>query len=250
MAAKSKYVLNPNPRLSANQLSEYLTASPTRRKTIVRDAKFPKRAVVARYDLAKSAMARFLCDPMRSQAIFVDAIADLHTRESKDGASDWIKEDCRLSVEAIDAFRKPYNKMGLGKVDCRAVLPGQPKLIVSGVDVSVAMDVTTHRPNKQGEDCVGGIILMLSKSEASTSARMDRCRTSAVLAVLFAEAHLTHAGKPDPKICFALDVFNGKLIPAPNTYKKKEDNITESCEEVALRWPTMAPPPDYDGPDV
>jgi hypothetical protein len=49
-SSKRKYGYNPDPRLSANQLAEYLTATPTRRKSIIREAKFPKKSVVARYD--------------------------------------------------------------------------------------------------------------------------------------------------------------------------------------------------------
>jgi hypothetical protein len=133
-------------------------------------------------------------------------------------------------------------------MEFRPVVTKQPKLSINNVEISVSLDATTHRPNKDGSNSVGGIILMLSKSEQSTTARLERCKTSAVLAAMFAGNHLTYLGLPDPKICFALDVFNGKLIPAPATFKMKADNISESCEEVALRWPTMAPPSDYDGP--
>ena len=45
------------------------------------------------------------------------------------------------------------------------------------------------------------------------------------------------------------DVFAGKTVAAPNTYKKRLENMELSCEEVALRWPTIEPPADYDGPD-
>jgi hypothetical protein len=56
LTPKQKYNYNALPRLSANQISEYLTATPTRRKSIVQAAKFPKTAIVARYDGARESL--------------------------------------------------------------------------------------------------------------------------------------------------------------------------------------------------
>jgi hypothetical protein len=61
VSEKQKYGYNAVPRLSANALSEYLTATSTRRKSIVRAAKFPKTAIVARYDAARDGITKYLC---------------------------------------------------------------------------------------------------------------------------------------------------------------------------------------------
>lgn len=246
--SKPKYGFNPDPRLSANQLGEYLIASPTRRKTIVRDAKFPKTAMVARYEGARGGIADYLCDLGRKQGILFDAIDSIQTKLSDGEASDWKKNDCHLSIEAIQAFQHSYNSLGLNSIECRPVFGAQPKLSIEGVDVSVSLDATTHRKDKKGNDIVGGVILLFSKAETSGTARKERCTTSAVLAAIFAEKFLSHYGKADPKICFSVDVFGGKSYKAPNTYKKKLDNMHTSCEEIALRWPITEPPADYDGP--
>ncbi len=248
--SKKKYGLNPEPRLSANQLAEYLIASPTRRKSIVKEAKFPKTLLVARYDAARTGVSNFLADPMRKIAILVEALDALKERENKAAATTWVKDDCRLSAEAIKAFQKLYGNLGLGKLDCKSVVTKQPKLSFNNVEISVSLDITTHCPKNGGGDSVGGIIILLSKTEQSTSARIERCKTSAVLAAMFAGEHLGYLGTPDPKICFALDIFGGRLVKAPATYKMKADNIAESCEEVALRWPGTLPPDDYDGPPI
>jgi hypothetical protein len=247
-STKAKYGYNSDPRLSANQLAEYLTATPTRRKSIIKDAKFPKTSIVARYDAARTAIAGFLCDQTRSARRFSDAAADLSARESRPDASDWIKNDCRLSIEAINTFQRAYNSLGLARFDCRPVSSNQPKLIVAGVDVSVSLDATLHREDAEGVRFVGGAILLFSKTETSGRQREDRCKTSAVLAALFSEQHLTYLGQTDPKLCFSIDVFGSKPYQCPSSFKRKLDHIQDSCEEVALRWPTTPPPADYDGP--
>ncbi len=245
--SKPKYGYNAEPRLSANQLADYLNATPPRRKSIIREAKYPKTSVVARYSGAREGLATYLCDAGRSPATLTKAIIKLQEKESKFSATDWTKQDCNLSVEAIQTFQKSYNSLGLSKIDCKPIVTKQPKLSIEGVDVSVALDATTHRLGKSGQKCVGGLILLFAKSDASTKSREARCRTSAVLAALFAEQHLAYLGEPDSKICFALDVFGGRIFPAPSMYPTKLEHMKASCEEVALRWPTIDPPSDYDG---
>jgi hypothetical protein len=243
VSEKQKYGYNPVPRLSANALSEYLTATSTRRKSIVQGAKFPKTAIVARYDAARDGITKYLCDLGRSASILLDSIDSQKTRGAKVDASEWVKNDSALSVEAIESFQKAMNKLGLSKLECRPVTTNQPHLTIEGVRISVSLDATVHR--KEG---VGGLILLVSKAETSTTSRIDRCKTAAVLAYLFTEQNLKYLGAPDHKLCFSVDIFGGSAHPTPGTYKKKLDYIQSSCEEVALRWPITAPPADYDGP--
>lgn len=245
---KPKYGYNADPRLSANQLSDYLTASPPRRKSIIQGAKYPKTVAVALYSGARDAIGNYLCDDLRSAKVFAEAIESIKARESKSTATDWVKQDCSLSIQAIEAFQNAYNSLGLAKISCKAVVSKQPKLQIEGVDVSVALDGTTHRVGKDNETRVGGVILLFSKSDASAKNREARCRTSAVLAAVFAEKHLAYLGKAEPKICYALDVFGKRIFPAPAAFPTKLDHMSAACEEVALRWGHISPPSDYDGP--
>jgi hypothetical protein len=247
--SKSKYRYNADPRLTANQLSEYLKASPTRRKQIIKGAKFPKAAIVAQYKIARDSLSKFICDSARDHTILVSAHEKLLEREAKTNATDWVKDDSRRSIEAIQAFQKNANAMGIQKLDCKSIATSQPNLQIAGVDISVTLDATTHRLNK-GEDMVGGVIFLFSKADDATAkARQERCKIAAVLALLFTQKHLLYSGKADHKLCYSIDVLAGRAHQAPATYKTILDHINDSCEEVALRWPGIAPPEDYDGPD-
>jgi len=245
-----KYRYNPEPRLSANQLSEYLKASPTRRKGIIKDAKFPRTIIVAQYKGARESIGKFICSPERDAGILAAGIASLTAREEELDASDWTKDDSRRSIEAITTFHNSIQAIGINKLDCRPILPGQPKLDISGVEISVALDATTHRL-KGGENMVGGVICLFSKAtETSGTARAERCKVAAVLALRFATEHLGFLGKADPKLCWAIDVMNGKPYRAPDSYKMLLDNMSVSCEEIALRWGSIDAPADYDGPPI
>lgn len=247
---KPKYRYNAEPRLSANQLAEYLKASPPRRKQIVKAAKFPKTVIVAQYKGAREALAKFLCDTARDHKILVEATERLLEREAKLAATDWTKDDSRRSIEAISSFQKHANALGIQKLDCKPVLPGLPTLEIAKVAISVSLDATTHRLSKDRENLVGGVLFLFSKAdEASAKARTERCRISALLAYLFAKTHLAHAGTADPKLCFSFDVLTGKAVQAPASHKILLDHMNDSCEEVVLRWAITEAPDDYDGPD-
>lgn len=206
-------------------------------------AKFPKTVVVAHYDGAWKAIPKFLCDTARPMSHLAGAVATLKSKADDPTQSPWVKDDSQMSIEAISAFQKGYNKLGLAGVECRIVTGQLPKLTISGVEISVALDMTVHKGER-----AGGAVLMISKAESSAKERSDRGRNSAVLAYLFAQQHLTHLGEIDRKLCLSIDVFGGSTYACPDTFKRKIGNMEDSCEEVVLRWPTVTPPDDYDGP--
>lgn len=246
---KTKYRYNAEPRLSANQLADYLKASPPRRKQIVKAAKFPKTVVVAQYKGARDGLSRFLCDSARDQKILVSARENLLARKAKVDATEWVKDDSQRSIEAILSFQNHANAMGVGKLDCKQALSGQPPLVISGVDVSVSLDATVHRLSKDGQNMIGGLIFLFSKAdEAGAKARAERCRISALLAHLFVKEHMAFAGVAEPKLSHSFDVLAGKAHQAPAAHKILLDHMRDSCEEVVLRWAVTEAPDDYDGP--
>jgi len=54
-------------------------------------------------------------------------------------------------------------------------------------------------------------------------------------------------GDIDKKLCLAIDVFGGRSH-GPQGIRKIE-HVREACEEIAARWRTVGPPPEYDGPE-
>lgn len=205
--------------------------------------------MVARYEGARDSIADYLCDLARPTSKLIDAMSTLNSKATA-SESPWTKQDSLLSIEAIEAFHTAYsnNKMGVRKIECRPVVGNQPNIEIEGTQISVTLNATTHRKDKDGSDAVGGAILLFSKTETSANSRVERCRVAAVVVLLFAEKHLSYLGKADPKLCFALDIFGGAAHAAPSSYKQRLNNITAACEEVSFRWAAIEPPSDYDGP--
>ena len=246
---KAKYGYYADPRLSANQLAELVNASPTRRKSIIAAAKFPKTAIVAKYRDATDALIAYLCDPARGGPQFIHIIQGLELKSEDPSLSQWVRDDAAASAEALQRIQVSYNQTGLGSLDIRPLARNKPKVDIEGVEVSSSAACSVHGQYK-GDAAVGCLSLMFNKSEPSAKMRDERCRSAAVISLLFAEQHLAHFGQPLPRLNLSLDIFRGRLVAAPNTYKRRLDDMNYACEETALRWPTIDPPPDYDGPPI
>jgi hypothetical protein len=246
--AARKYDYNPEPRFSAGQLAEYLTATAPRRTSIIRDAKYPKAAVVAKYSTARAGITKHLCAGPGGPDHLGETIARLADRGNGPDASDWTLEDCRDSAAALRAFQRSHGNLVAEQLSFRPLQGSLPLLPIRGVGVSVALDATVHRRARGGVARVGGIMLFFSKRMADDPDATERAAVAALLCLLFAEKNLLHAGQVDPKLCFALDVFGQRLIPAPSGRIKRQNAMDHSCAEVAGRWAGMMPPRDYDGP--
>lgn len=229
--------------MSANQLAEYTLASPTRRQAIIRNAKFSPTFLVIRYSAAKSAICDYLDDDTRSPRILASAEHE-QIELSKSGGTAHAMNDAALSAEAINSFRQMISPNFLKGITFTRNTNNLPKLDISGVDVSVNLDLVSHRTAK---GLVGGVMLQTSKAVASKGWREDHSKCVASLVWMLSNKHLNALGKVDRKLCLSIDVFAGKTTPAPNHYKRILSNIEASCAEIAMFWPHISPPSDFDG---
>lgn len=231
------------PRISANQLAEYTLTTPSRRHTIIRNAKYSPTFLVARYTSARSAICDYLSDDTRSLSK-IHAAEYAQRKAAKEAATDFAKNDALLSAEAIRSFASTQFPSIFNRITFTKNTNQLPKLSISGVDVSVNLDLIS-RNEKKG--LIGGVVIQTSKAVSSKSWREDHSACVASLAYMLANAHLGALGQADPKMCFAADVFASKIKQAPGSYKRRLKDIEFACSEIAMFWPTVTPPTDYDG---
>lgn len=232
-------------------MAEYIgsSVSSTRRRGIIREARFPKTSIVAQYDMARNGLVNFLTDGTRSFRHIADAADKIAKRDARADATDWIKRDCRLSTEAMDAFQRSYNKTSLRKLDCRPILSRLAPLQIGPTKINVTMDFTVHRAGRDDNpDSIGGAILLFSKGESSGKARVERSKAIAGLIYTWCTEHMKSMGTPDPEVCFAVDTFAGLAYTPPGTFAKKLRNVEDASAEIAVLWETIDAPDDYDGP--
>src|SRR3954468_23906390 len=90
-----------SPQLSLNLLGEFMVASFVRRRSILREAKFPRDYIGPRYDPAQRAAARYLADPSRDIGRLNEDIAGLLATASK---SKWFADRQKLCEQAMQCI--------------------------------------------------------------------------------------------------------------------------------------------------
>lgn len=229
-------------------MAEYISASPTRQLSIRRDARFPKTSVVAQYSPAREGLVDFLNDANRSLNHLVSAINRQERRQNVIGATDWVKRDSRLSIEAIEAFQRSYNRIGFATLNFQATQKRQPLLDDWPTKVSVNLDLVVRQPQKGGGAKIGGVIFLFSKGEASSKKRIEQSKNVAGLILTYCGSVLAGLGEPDPKLCFAVDVFSGIAHRPPGTFSRGAKQMEICASDISALWQSTDPPSDYDGP--
>lgn len=218
-----------NPRMSLNKLGEYLTANmPGRRRTIIKEQRKPKDFIVARYSKAEQAIKEYFTTHKPNTDQLRRAIASLSAMAHQES---WEGQTADLCTKALISFlniaeQVPTN--GYTPVEGGNTVP---KLNVSGLDISVRPEVLLTDPESGA--IVGGIKLYLGKTHPLSDDAM--IIVSTVFYRYLAET-LSDECVVAPQNCFVVDVFAGKVMHAPKTYKRNMQHVRAACNEIATLW--------------
>jgi len=217
-------------RISINKLGEYLSAGPTRRRTILTEQRNPRVFQVTWYRWAERAIRSFLVDHLDDAEHFLaerERIAQLEITSRHDE----VRQSTNLA--AMDAFMAVLPELPIDGASMFAAHDDAPHVSFGGVEVSVRPEVILTGANSKGLPRVGALKLFLSQSHP-----LDDTTGLYVAAVLhqFAEEHLTDHGVADPQLCIVVDVFQRKFWTAPRHYKRRVQDIDAACEEIAAMW--------------
>lgn len=217
------------PRMSLNKLGEYLSATmPGRRRSIIKEQRKPKDFIVARYAQAEQAIKEYFTTHKPNTDQLRRAIDSLSTMAHQEG---WEGQTAELCTKALISFlniaeRVPTN--GYTPVEGNNMVP---KLNVSGLDISIRPEVLLTDP--QNGTILGGIKLYLGKTHPLSDVAM--AIVSTVLYRYLAET-LSNEDIVAPENCFVVDVFAGKVVHAPRTYKQNMQHVRAACNEIATLW--------------
>ncbi|GAB4018403.1 hypothetical protein GCM10028808_52860 [Spirosoma migulaei] len=214
------------PRISVNKLGEYVTASPTRRKSIVQNQKNPDNFIVARYTEARQAYIDFVVSKF-------DASIITNARESltaKQTTSDFQANDKSSSIESLDCYNN-ITFPSIANFDISQFV-GNGKIDIAGVDVSVNPDII-FRGTHKGKSIVGAIKFHIIKATLNEDAR----KTVATILHQFVEEIIRAEDEIAPvEFTLCIDIFSHKTESAPKSYKRKRTDVQAACEEYALWW--------------
>lgn len=219
------------PRISLNQLTEYLTATPAQRKHIIEQQKHPNDFQVIYYHEAQDAIQRFVAEGMSNEELLVSAVDDLYSRS---WANQYQKTRNVSNAEAIVSFLEFYENLSLADLQPAAAPDDQPKLRVGRLDISIRPEILLRGDNNRYGATVGAIKLYFGKLKKDRLNGDSAKYPSTVLYTYLVQRIPDR--KPLHQACIVIDVFGQSLFSAPHSHKRVFAEVKVACEEIAIWW--------------
>ena len=218
-----------DPRISVNKLGEYMTATPARRRQIVRDQKHTPAVKAVRYQYAREAISGLIASGMADEA---RARGIAHELRRDAGGSEFEAQDRAHSADAIDAFVEICAGLDLeALVPASADARNPDALELAGVRVVARPDALLLDPRSGA--AVGCVKLHFSKSQPLNEKGANYVAT-ALQAHL--ERKLSAPGVVRASRCYVVDIATRRIYTAPKASKRRLDGLTAACEEIKDRW--------------
>lgn len=220
------------PRISANRLGEYMTATPSRRRQILRDQKNPPPPEVARYRHAREAIADHLASGMRDERTALNRAQALRN----DGyGSPFEIHDRRHCAEAIDAFLELCDGIRLDALHAVRAQDGHDDSVeIAGVRVVMRPDVLLLDPATQ--QVVGCVKLHFSRSQPLNEKAAGYVATALRTHL---EHNLSGPGAVHPQRCYVADIATRSVFHAPKANKRRLGDLGAACLEIRDRWASV-----------
>lgn len=213
--------------MSVSKLAEYLVASVSRRRGIIRAQKQPLDFVVARYGdvydaIISSLRAGGSGDPIRER---LKKLRDSSPRTA------WQSQDAQLSLEALEIALDVLDDIEVGDFQVLAGAENPPEFKIAGVHVSVRPELILH----SDKGVAGAMKLYISKTNPFTD-------ESGAYAATILHEYLTDVlghSSTDYRHCVVVDLFARRIHTAPRAFRKRRTDVSAACEEISQRWPAI-----------
>jgi hypothetical protein len=229
--------MRAEPRITATKLAEYMSASFARKRSIIQEQKYPQEVAMVRWGRAERPVAQFVAQG-QSDLGFIDRHIEILSAETPD--TEFKLQNRDLCVAALESFKLLSNQLDFTKFK-RTLGPMHQSMPISinGVDVSVLPQVLLQGVTQKGTRVIGGVKFSFPKTYPLNS---DSADYLSVLIHWHCEHHLSHLGKPDMRLCYAVDVPTATVFQPPKSYKRRRQQIEEACHEIMQRWPNIPAP--------
>lgn len=216
-------------KISLNQLAEFSGATDASKRRIIRQQLDPDPFRVPRYALTKARIKKSLALKGNLAPIH-EAIQILQDRKA---TTEWQINDKKVSLEALTRFIKIKIPSIFKKVEFEVIRPETSTMELREVDVIVAPEIVI-RGKYDGQNVIGGVKIHISKTKP-----FDLERSRYVAAVVYKYLKDEVAQKDEivlPELCLCLDVFNEKLVKAPDNSEEIVSILTNVCDEIKMLW--------------
>ena len=221
------------PQLSLGLLGEYMVASFVRKRSILRDAKFPKDYIGPQYDPAQRAAVRYLAGGSGDRDRLA---ADIEALLIGSERSRWFQQRQKLCEQAIKCVLDLEVALKLEGLDVASGCDSDHRLGVSGVVVTVIPDLII-RGVSRARPFIGAMKFRYVKTRPINE---EWAAYSATIIHQFVDERLaTGEVCAERRQCRYVDVFAGRSYEAPESFKDRRKEVEAACREIKGLWPSV-----------
>jgi hypothetical protein len=206
----STATVRAEPRLAFTALCEYLQATPTRRRSLLEQQKYPTGPRVRNYNAARQRIVRFATD-----GVSLDA----------DGLEPHEQEVVQCLVQ--HGWTVPASTCCRPDAD-------QPAMVICGVRVSAFPDLLLRGTPRYGASA--GALKFFFPREPRLSQQVGQWMASVLHYYL---ANVLNNGNAHHGLCIVHDVRGNVSHHATGSHARLFRNVEHACREVALLWPAV-----------
>ena len=225
-----------DPRITLRFLADYMAATSTSQRSILRNCKYPPIARLIQHNEAKQIVSKFIRAGNPDTTELDQKAQQLRDRMADD---DFYRDLFDHNADYVSRYAKIHALLQLPKAELLA--PGaQPAIHLNGVKLNPELHFRFQRLTKTNETRIGAAMLRYQKGKA-LSADVGAWQSAILLGYLNlsnADANLI----PEGKLCATIDAYSGAVHLAPSNAKHRFNQVESSCATITEWWPGIKPP--------
>jgi hypothetical protein len=226
------------PKISFRFLADFMAASSTAQRSIVRSCKYPPIARLVQHNEAKLSIAKFIRSENPDATELTEKAQELRNRLAD---NQFDRDLFDHNADYLDRYAVVHASLALPKAEI--LNPGpHPSIIINGVKVSPELHFRFQRVTKSNEVKIGAGMLRYQKGKALSP--VIAAWQSAILLGYLNSTNSDDSQTPEGKLCITVDAFSAVVHVAPTDAKRKFSQTESACETIAEWWQGIKPPPN------
>src|SRR5216683_2705845 len=237
MLAKKTHREVRSPQITARYLADYMSASETAKRTIIRNCKYQPAAKIVQHNQAKLAVSHHICNGSGEPASLSARAEQLRNSLADD---DFDRLTLDHNADYLTRFAAVQSNIVFPEAERMAPGKSAP-IMLNGVKITTEILFRLRRTTRSNEVRIGaGMIRYAKNRPLSEDVAMWQ---SAFLLGYLGLTGADPSESPEAKLCLTVDAFAGKSYAAPGDSVSRFKNMKSACESIAERWEKIQPPP-------
>ncbi|MGJ3263002.1 MAG: hypothetical protein ACFE0R_07185 [Salinarimonas sp.] len=226
--------------LRVRELADYMAASQQRRRSMLRQIKYPPLARLLNHKEARSTISYWLREGGGDTSALSDKAERFRTRMA---TTDFEAMQNQYNSDYVDTFAGIYDKLDIPACEMEAPY-GKQTISLGGTSVIYNPDLNLRRVTIKNTVKVGGLFLRYAKDKKldASAAQFQSAFTFGFLKATMPQED----AKPEHKLCLTVCAYSGALTEAPSNSVYLFNEMEAACASIAERWANIEPPPNAE----